>query len=76
MPTEADGYKPPKKWDGEKVKAPGGNGYGWPDDKGRVWVPTGNGSSAHGGPHWDVQYPGKGKKYDNIYPGGKIRTKK
>lgn len=34
MPTEKDGYVPPKKWDGKKVKNPNGRGgWGWPDDK-------------------------------------------
>lgn len=26
---------------------------GWEDAGGNVWVPTGPGSLAHGGPHWD-----------------------
>lgn len=71
-PTEKDGYKPPKKWDGKKVKNPNGSGSGWPDHKGNVWVPTGNGPLAHGGPHWDVQNPKTGK-HKNILPGGKER---
>lgn len=73
-PTEDDGYYPPKKWDGKKVRNPNGSGYGWPDNKGRIWIPTGQGNAAHGGPHWDVQYPDKNKDNDNIYPGGNIRT--
>ena len=45
-PGEAEGFKDPK--DGEKWgKAPNGK-YGWVDDKGRVWVPTGQGTAAHG----------------------------
>lgn len=79
MPIEKDGYTPPKKWDGKRVKNPNGPGYGWPDKKGNVWVPTGNGGakpgttgSAHGGPHWDVQDPKTGL-HKNILPGGKIR---
>ena len=73
QPTAADGYTPPKKWDGEKVKNPNGSGAGWPDARGDVWIPTGPAGSpkAHGGPHWDVQSPGGG--YRNVYPGGKIR---
>jgi RHS repeat-associated protein len=71
QPGEAEGYKPPKKWDGEKVRSPNGRGYGWPDSKGNVWIPTGPGAGAHGGPHWDVQKPGGG--YINVYPGGKTR---
>ncbi len=75
QPTEVDGYKPPKNWNGKKVKNPNGPGYGWPDDKGRVWMPTGpKPSKAHGGPHWDVQKPDG--NYDNVYPGGKIRLGK
>jgi hypothetical protein len=73
-PTEEDGYIPPKNWDGKKVKHPKNGKVGWPDSNGNIWVPTGPGSKAHGGPHWDVQYP-NGKEYDNVYPGGKIRKK-
>ena len=64
----------PKKWNGKKVRSPNGRGYGWPDNKGNVWVPTGPevpGNDPHGGPHWDVQGP-KGR-YKNIYPGGRER---
>ncbi|WP_341501920.1 RHS repeat-associated core domain-containing protein [Gallaecimonas sp. GXIMD4217] len=68
-PTEKDGYEPPKKWDGKKVRSPNGRGYGYPDKRGNVWVPTG--PNGHGGPHWDVQKPGGG--YINVHPGGKTR---
>ncbi len=69
-PGPAEGFKDPKG--GERwVKNPNGRGYGWLDDKGRVWVPSGQGASAHGGPQWDVQTPGGG--YDNVYPGGHVR---
>ncbi|WP_201295238.1 polymorphic toxin type 37 domain-containing protein [Nocardia sputi] len=52
--------------------SPKGPRFGWEDADGNVWVPTGQGPLAHGGPHWDVQ--GKdGKDYDNVYPGGKRR---
>jgi len=70
-PTENDGYFPPKKWDGKKVKNPNGPGFGWPDENGKIWVPTG--PKGHGGPHWDVQNPRGGKSYRNILPGGKER---
>lgn len=70
MPTEKDGFYPPKKWDGKKVKNPRGPGYGWPDKDGNIWVPTG--PKGHGGPHWDVQGP-RGKRYRNVLPGGKER---
>ena len=69
-PTEQDGYYPPKKWDGKKVKNPKGPGYGWPDKDGNIWVPTG--PKGHGGPHWDVQVP-RGRSYRNVLPGGKER---
>ena len=75
-PTAEDGYVPPKKWDGKKVKNPNGKGKGFPAKDGKVWVPTGNAGSlpgttgpAHGGPHWDVQDPKTGG-HVNVYPGG------
>ena len=74
-PTKEDGFKPKKNWDGKKVPNPNGPGYGYPDKKGNVWVPTrGDKSSgnAHGGQHWDKQNPKTGE-YENIYPGGKKR---
>ena len=71
-PTENDGFYPPKRWDGKKKTHPVTGAVGWPDKNGKVWVPTGVGPKAHGGPHWDVQYP-NGIDYDNVYPGGKIR---
>ena len=71
IPTDKEGYIPPKNWDGKLVKT--GKGYGYPDEKGNVWVPTGLAGSlsgttgpAHGGPHWDVQ--SKDGKHINIYP--------
>lgn len=70
-PTEKDGFIPPKKWDGEKVRHPKTGQYGYPDKNGKVWVPTGVGPRAHGGPHWDVIDP-QGK-HKNILPGGKER---
>lgn len=77
IPTEKDGYIPPKNWDGKKVRAPNGRGYGYPDKNDRIWIPTGDGPLAHGGPHWDVQDPRTGD-HDNVMPGGLIRpgTKK
>jgi RHS repeat-associated protein len=48
------------------VTNPNGPGYGWEDRSGDVWVPTGWGGAAHGGPHWDVQTPGGG--YRNAKP--------
>lgn len=72
VPTENDGFEPAKNWDGKKVKSPNGRGYGWPDKKGNIWIPSG--PKGHGGPHWDVQYPDG--DYDNVVPGGRIRGKK
>ena len=64
-PGPETGYRDPKG--GENwVPNPNGRGYGWQDDKGDVWVPTGQGGSAHGGPHWDVQGP-RGR-YRNVKP--------
>lgn len=71
LPCEDDGYHPGK--DGPKwVKDPNGRGYGWEDAGEDIWIPTGRGSGAHGGPHWDVQKKG-GKDYENVYPGGRTR---
>lgn len=53
-PTEKDGFIPPKKWDGKKVPHPETGQYGYPDKYGSIWVPSGLGNLAHGGPHWDV----------------------
>ncbi|NNM65015.1 MAG: hypothetical protein HKL99_10455 [Burkholderiales bacterium] len=66
-PSEADGLRAPKGGD-EWERNPNGRGHGWRDRSGNVWVPTGPGGEAHGGPHWDVQTPGGG--YVNVYPGG------
>ena len=66
-PGKAEGFSDPKggpNW----VPNPNGRGNGWQDSNGDVWVPTGQGGSAHGGPHWDKQTPGGG--YTNVYPGG------
>jgi hypothetical protein len=68
-PTSADGFTPKKNWDGKIV--PSNGDYGYPDDQGRVWFPTGTGGTAHGGPHWDVQE--KDGSHKNVYPGGIIR---
>ena len=70
MPGKAEGYCEPKggpDW----TRNPNGRGNGWRDASGDVWVPTGPGGAAHGGPHWDVQTPGGG--YVNVYPGGARR---
>ena len=69
-PGDAEGFTPPKGGD-RWVPAPNGRGYGWEDADGNVWVPTGPGSLAHGGPHWDKQEKSGG--YTNVYPGGATR---
>lgn len=69
-PTKVEGYVPPKKWDGKKVKHPETGQYGYPDKGGNVWVPTG--PTGHGGAHWDVVDPW-GNRVDNVYPGGHSR---
>lgn len=53
-PTEKDGFRPAKNWDGKKVKHFPTGQYGWPDKRGAIWIPTPNTGKAHGGPHWDV----------------------
>ena len=70
-PLEADGFVPPKNWDGKKVKHPVTGQYGWRDIKGNIWVPTGPGQLAHGGAHWDV-VDVAGDSI-NVLPGGRIR---
>jgi RHS repeat-associated protein len=68
-PPSDVGFQDPKG--GENwTQAPNGK-WGWGHKDESVWVPTGKGGEAHGGPHWDVQYPGGG--YDNVYPGGNVR---
>jgi hypothetical protein len=70
-PGAAEGFIDPKN--GENwVPNPNGKGYGWEHANGRVWVPTGQGPLAHGGPHWDEQDPRTGDSED-VYPGGRRR---
>jgi hypothetical protein len=67
IPTDKDGFEGKKGWDGHsKVRSPNGNEWGYPDDKGNVWVPNDhNGTHA---PHWDVEHPGASGGYDPVYP--------
>ncbi|WP_373888634.1 polymorphic toxin type 37 domain-containing protein [Massilia genomosp. 1] len=60
-----------RHWAPKWGKSP--KGSGWVDENGDIWVPTGQGSGAHGGPHWDVQNKGGKGGYVNVYPGGKRR---
>jgi RHS repeat-associated protein len=64
-PGGKEGFCEPKGGD-NWTPNPNGKGFGWQDAKGDVWVPTGQGGLAHGGPHWDVQTPGGG--YRNVKP--------
>lgn len=71
-PGDHPDYTPPKRWDGKKVKMQGGRlmgKYGYPDAKGKIWVPTGpeGHPRAHRGPHWDVAYP-DGTGHENVLP--------
>jgi|GEM_PF-1890225 len=68
-PGKAEGFAGPKN--GEQWGQAKNGEWGWVDDEGNVWVPTGKGNRAHGGPHWDVQKPNGG--YENVYPGGRRR---
>jgi hypothetical protein len=74
-PTENDGFVPKKNWDGKKVRHSVTGQYGYPDKKGEVWVPTGWGPLAHGGPHWDVVSK-DGRRNRNVMPGGHVRGSK
>ncbi len=68
MPTEEDGFKKPKKFDGKKKRHQKTGQYGWEDSKGVLWVPVND----HGGFHWDRIYADG--KHDNLHPGGKVRA--
>ena len=72
VPPPETGYKPPKKWNGKKVKNPNGPGSGYPDENGKVWVPTDH-KGTHA-PHWDVQNPKTGK-HEPVYPPSKDKKK-
>lgn len=68
-PGPEDGFEDPKggdNWAPNPNPGKGGGSHGWKDAKGNVWVPSGQGGRAHGGPHWDVQTPGGG--YVNVRP--------
>ena len=69
QPTSDNGYSPTKggpNWVPNPNPGNGGSSWGWQDNKGDVWCPTGQGGRSHGGPHWDVQTPGGG--YRNEKP--------
>ncbi|MEG7978458.1 MAG: hypothetical protein NY202_00605 [Mollicutes bacterium UO1] len=76
-PTGNDGFEPKSGWDGKTLeRAPKSHHKkGYPDNKGRVWVPTGKNTDnvkQHGDPHWDRVYPDG--SHDNVYPRGKVRS--
>jgi hypothetical protein len=56
-PPSESGYEAPNG--GPKLgKTKDGRNTGWVDKKGNIWVPVPDDSPlAHGGGHWDVQYP-------------------
>ena len=66
-PPNHPGYKPPKKGN-RKAKNPNGEGKGWLDAKGNVWIWD---PEMHGGAGWVIQEPGGGHKH--AYPGGGVR---
>jgi RHS repeat-associated protein len=61
-------FTPPKAGQPTWGQSPNGAQNGWLSGDGSVWVPTGPEGSpnAHGGPHWDQQFPGGG--YENRFP--------
>jgi RHS repeat-associated protein len=63
-PPNVPGFVSPKSGD-RKVRNPNGDGTGWLDKKGRVWVPDDH-RGTHA-PHWDVQDE-KGGGYTTVYP--------
>lgn len=68
-PSPVDGFQDPKggeNWIPNPNPGKGAGSHGWQDSKGNVWIPTGQGGRAHGGPHWDVQTPGGENK--NVRP--------
>ncbi|WP_224794124.1 polymorphic toxin type 37 domain-containing protein [Pseudomonas fluorescens] len=68
-PGLGDGFQDPKggeNWVPNPNPGKGAGSHGWQDSKGNVWIPTGRGGRAHGGPHWDVQTPGGGNR--NVRP--------
>ena len=67
-PPNHPDFESPKKGNLKK-RNPNGQGYGWVDNKGNVWVWTPN---MHGGPGWTVQSPDGG--HSHAYPGGGTRV--
>ena len=61
-PPDHPDYTPPKNWNGKTVNSSRGRGY--PDKKGKVWVPDNHGGTNAN--HWDVQ-PSKDPGYTTVY---------
>jgi RHS repeat-associated protein len=79
-PGMDEGFNDPdtgEEW-GKVEKGPMAGKSGWVDADDKIWVPTGQGSAAHGrggglaGAHWDVQ-DRQGRGHVNVYPGGHRR---
>lgn len=71
-PTQDVGFKPKKNWDGKKKIHDETGQCGYPDKNGDLWVPTGEGSDSHAGPHWDI-VDQDGNHVENVYPDGHRR---
>ncbi|MGC2572455.1 MAG: hypothetical protein WA364_13170, partial [Candidatus Nitrosopolaris sp.] len=72
-PLKNPAFKPKKaKGNPKPVKQPHPvtGQWGYEDEKGRWWVPTGNNGSQHGGKHWDVV--DKYGNHENVSPEGFI----
>lgn len=53
IPTQEDGYIPPKNWDGKKIQSTQDDGYGWPDAQGNLWVS--HSLNAEKNAYWSVE---------------------
>ncbi|WP_425057374.1 polymorphic toxin type 37 domain-containing protein [Sphingomonas leidyi] len=68
-PGEDQGFSDPKNGEdwGKVEEGPLKGKSGWVDADDMIWVPTGHGPLAHGGPHWDVQ-DRPGRDHRNVFP--------
>lgn len=66
-PPDHPDFHPPKRGN-KKVKNPNGEGNGWLDKDGGVWIWD---PSMHGGEGWVIQYPGR--RHKHAYLGGHVR---
>lgn len=74
-PTTKVGFELPRNSAGNKEVHPETNQRGYWDKRDIMWVPTGPGKLAHGGPHWDL-VDKRGNHVGNVYPDGHFRGKK